>query len=132
MAKPRRGRSADTYSRPGPVRQPYDHVLIVCEGRKTEPNYLQGLKSAYRLSSANIKVVHPSATDPMSIVRFAEAELRDGDYDRVYCLFDRDTHSSYTTAIQRVSNLPAARAGQLSAVTSVPCFEVWLLLHFTC
>src|SRR5215213_4074645 len=108
MAWQKKGRPAETYARRAPVRQPHDYVLIGCEGKKTEPNYLQGLKSEYRLSNANIRIVHPSATDPTSIVRFAEAELRDGEYDRVYCVFDRDSHVSFASATLLLSPLHAA------------------------
>jgi len=34
-------------------RAPYDRVLIVCEGSKTEPNYLQELIDCLELNSAN-------------------------------------------------------------------------------
>jgi RloB-like protein len=46
--------------------------LIVCEGEKTEPQYLDGVKLAFKLSSANIRVTSAAGTDPVSIVRFAE------------------------------------------------------------
>ncbi|MGO9638098.1 MAG: RloB family protein [Terracidiphilus sp.] len=130
MARKKKGRIAAEYARRGPVREPYDYVLIVCEGKKTEPNYLQGLKAAYRLSNANIKVLHPDATDPMSIVTFAEGELRREGYDRAYCVFDRNGHANYDEAVRRVADSEAGRAERLCAATSVPCFEVWLLLHF--
>jgi len=49
MAKQRKGRTATEYVRRGPEREPYEYVIIVCEGKKTEPNYLNGLRVAYRL-----------------------------------------------------------------------------------
>jgi hypothetical protein len=131
MAKRKVGRTPAAYARGGPVREPYDYVLIVCEGKKTEPKYLQGLKAAHSLGNANIQVMHSGATDPMSIVRFAEKELaQDNEYDRAYCVFDRDAHQTYNAALQRARDSEAAKDGRLYIVTSVPCFEVWLLLHF--
>jgi len=132
MAKQRRGRVATDYVRRGPQREPYESILIVCEGEKTEPNYLSGLRTTYRLSSANIKIVHPDATDPMSIVNFAETELgrKDEGYDRVYCVFDRDGHANYDTALQRIQSSQHGILGRLRGAISVPCFEIWLLLHF--
>jgi hypothetical protein len=59
MGKRRRG--PETYVRRGPTREPYDVVLIVCEGAKTEPNYFKRLKLAYRLSNANIHVLQALA-----------------------------------------------------------------------
>jgi hypothetical protein len=127
---PRRkiGRTPVAYARRGPIREPYDYVLVVCEGEKTEPNYLQGLKIAYRLSNANIIIIHPDATDPMSIVTYAETELDREGYDCAYCVFDRDGHPNYDAALRRVTL--SRHNGRLRLAVSVPCFEVWLILHF--
>lgn len=130
MARWKRARSAADYTRRGPVREPYDFVLIVCEGQKTEPNYLDGLRLSYRLSNANIRVMHPGGTDPMTLVQFAEAEMAREGYDRAYCVFDRDGHANYDAALVRLTVSENGRAGKLFAITSVPCFEIWVLLHF--
>jgi hypothetical protein len=124
-AQRRRERQAASYARRGPVREAYDYVLIVCEGEKTEPNYLHGLRSEYRLSSANIVVLSPDGTDPVTIVQTAEAKLEEG-YDRIFCVFDRNGHANFQAALNRV----AAGNGKIIAVPSWPCFEFWLLLHF--
>ena len=126
----RKPRSARTYRRQEEIREPYDVVLIVCEGKKTEPEYFEGLKRAYRLSGANIKVVPGDGNDPVSIVKHALAEYRKGGYDRVFCVFDRDGHANYQQALDLVGNLPLGRKGKLVAINSVPCFEIWVLLHF--
>ena len=123
-----RRRTAESYARRGPIREPYDRVLIVCEGEKTEPHYFGGLRKHYRLSSANIEITPADGTDPVSIVSFAEARL--GEYDRAFCVFDRDGHQNYTAAVARVAQSVEGRAGKLVAITSWPCFEFWLLLHF--
>lgn len=67
-------RQASSYSRHAPQREAYDAVLIVCEGEKSEPKYFNGLKGAYRLSSANIHIMPADGTDPMSVVTFAGRE----------------------------------------------------------
>jgi hypothetical protein len=90
------------------VRQPYDVVLIVCEGQKTEPAYFKGVGATYGLSSANVKVV-PSdyGNDPVSVVEYAQEEYRKArDYDRVYCVFDRDGHANFDQAINRIGGVP--------------------------
>lgn len=56
----RRDRSRKSLKRPGPKREPYDRVLIVCEGEKTEPNYLKEMIAHFQLSSANVAIVHDS------------------------------------------------------------------------
>lgn len=123
-------RRANSYSRRGPIREPYDYVLIVCEGGKTEPNYLRRLCQVYRLSSANIEIARAGGTDPVSIVTFTQTRLAQGGFDRAYCVFDRDSHANYDAALQIVSASPDGQAGRLRCITSVPCFEIWVLLHF--
>jgi RloB-like protein len=123
-----RRRAAESYARRGPVRGPYDRVLIKCEGEKTEPRYFGGLRLHYRLSSANIEITPAHGTDPMSIVSFAETRL--GNYDRAYCVFDRDGHQNYDAAVGHVARSAERHAGKLVEITSWPCFEFWLLLHF--
>ena len=73
-----------------PQREPYERVLIVCGGEKTEPNYFGGLMDYHRLSTANIEVVG-QGTDPSNLVeeaiRLQENEQRTDDgFDRVYCV----------------------------------------------
>ena len=53
-----------------------------------------------------------------------------GAYDRVFCVFDRDGHVNYQQALDQVAKSPLGRKGRLVAITSVPCFEFWVLLHF--
>ena len=118
-------RRAESYARRGPRREPYDSVLIVCEGGKSEPNYFSRLREIHRLSMANIRITPADGTDPMSVVAFAEKEFTRIEYDRVFCVFDRDEHSNYQAALATVARLP-----KFSAITSWPCFEVWVLLHF--
>lgn len=111
-----------------PKREPYDRVLIVCEGAKTEPNYFSDLARHYELSTANIEIVG-SGADPLTIVKKGkerqQKERKTGEkYDRVYCVFDRDQHAHFQQAsvLAQTSNLRLGR--------SWPCFEFWLLLHF--
>lgn len=131
MAK-RKPRAASAYRRKEAVREPYDVVLIICEGEKTEPAYLKGMQSAYRLSSANITIVAGDGNDPVSIVMHAFEEHRRADeiYDRVFCVFDRNGHANYREALDRIAASAIGREGKLQAITSVPCFELWILLHF--
>jgi hypothetical protein len=105
-------------------------VLIVCEGEKTEPYYFEGLRRAWRLSNTNIRVLSAGASDPLSLVQFASAKMRSGDYDRAFCVFDRDTHAGFEEALQQIAQSPQGRRGRFKGIVSWPCFEVWVLLHF--
>jgi RloB-like protein len=110
--------------------KPYEVVLIVCEGTKTEPYYLDGVHLAYRLSNANIRVMPADGSDPMSVVRVAEEHMRLFEYDRGFCVFDRNGHANFEAALNKLRDSVLGRAGRLQAITSVPCFEIWVLLHF--
>ncbi len=124
-----------------------DHprILIVTEGSKTEPLYLEEIRAAYRLHSASVAVQHSLGTAPMQVVEYAEQLFIDGDlnrgirhrsFDQVYAVFDRDEHATYFKALAAAN----AKDGKLlndnreaisfKAIASVPSFELWLLLHF--
>lgn len=113
---------------------PYDRVLIVSEGEKTEPNYFNELKDYYKLSSANVEVTGDCDSTPMRVVSYADKLYRESvdannAFDRVFCVFDRDIHGEYQPALNQIARLKPR--GVFTAITSVPCFEYWLLLHFT-
>lgn len=127
-------------------RQPAERLLIVCEGSKTEPLYLGEIRQQLRLPSANVQV-QPAAygTEPLRIVEYAERLFTEGQralgihartFDRVVVVFDRDEHHTYHAALQRVAALNGRLENDervkvpFEAVVSVPCFELWLLLHF--
>ncbi len=104
-------------------------MLIVCEGAKTEPHYFEALRNDLKLNNANIVVTGDCGSDPMSVVNYAkELFKQDSDYDRVYCVIDRDQHPNYQAALTKLSGLKPGNI--FLAITSVPCFEYWLLLHF--
>jgi hypothetical protein len=80
----------------------YDILLIVCEGEKTEPIYFNELKKAFRLSNANIKVCG-RGFDPLGVVSFAiETYRKEPEFDRVYCVFDRDRHTTYPAVLDKI------------------------------
>ena len=74
-------------------RASYDRILIVCEGSKTEPNYLREIRAYYRLRSANV-VVRPSesGTAPLQVVECALSLFEGG--DRHKNIQRRDAHTS--------------------------------------
>ncbi len=123
MRKPR-----GAVARDKPRREPYDRVLIVCEGSKTELFYFTELARRYRLSTANIEILGEGA-DPRTLVNKAkelrQKECKRGDkFDKVYCVFDRDEHATFDDASL------VAQHRKLELSRSWPCFEFWILLHF--
>lgn len=129
----RKAKAADRLERRKAKRSSYEKVLIVCEGEKTEPNYFNECIRFYKLNTANVEVDGICGSSPKSVYERAielwEAEDKRGDpYDRVYCVFDRDTHETYDETVRRISERNPEDI--FYAAVSVPCFEYWLLLHF--
>lgn len=126
------GRGAPDFRRRNNQREPYDRVLIVCEG-STEKYYFEGLVSLLGLSSANIRI-NPSGnrTDPIQVVRYGiklakESHSAGDTYQRLYCIFDLDRPHQNALDLAANTCLPKTT---MHLATSNPCFEIWLRLHF--
>ena len=130
----RKPRSSEKLRRASPKRSRNVRYLVVCEGTKTEPYYLREMLDDLRIGSQTVRVAPNDGTSPDRIVEHAlklyrNDELEGDAFDQVYCVFDRDQHSTFSNAVQRIRDL-ASEGRPLLAITSTPCFEVWLLLHF--
>jgi hypothetical protein len=133
-----RTRRAKTLRRRSPTRPPFDRVLIVCEGEKTEPNYFEEIRKIFKIPSAHIKIIQSElGTQPLRVVESAIKEFEKFKvYDRVYAVFDRDDHEGYANAIAKAEAYrnklknDERKIVPFSAIVSVPNFEFWLLLHF--
>lgn len=128
-------------------------ILAVCEG-ETEGDYIRHLRKAWEIENkihlidatqhvcldtfSEIGKAPPTisgvdyGSSPISVVDYAVAvaEKRKTPfkpYEHIFCLFDKDDPAKYIEACQRKK---AVRGGQVLKITSVPCFEYWLLLHF--
>lgn len=134
----RRERRAQELKRRRGDRATFDRILIVCEGKKTEPNYFDDIRQELRLPKAEVRVLHSDAgTEPRQIVDYAESVfLEDPTFDIVYAVFDRDEHRTYHDALKRAAELDFGLRNdfkkkiRFQAVPTVPCFELWILLHF--
>lgn len=57
-------------------------------------------------------------------------------FDRIFAVFDRDDHHTYAAALAKAIGLTQhmqndeRRKAPFQAIASIPCFELWLLLHF--
>ncbi len=125
----RKARDARSLRRRRARRSQYDMVLIVCEGEKTEPNYFRALIDDLQLNTTNIKVAKNTAgSSPRNVVDTARKIYRkEKDYDTVFCVFDKDQHPSYREALDIIKR---EKKCPIHAITSIPCFEFWILLHF--
>ncbi len=110
--------------------------LIVCEGTKTEPHYFREILDDLKIRPQSVRIAPNEGNSPDRVVAHAlsvyDNDALSGDsFDKVFCVFDRDTHETFDAAVQRVSDLKSsAKPRPFEAITSTPCFEFWFLLHF--
>jgi hypothetical protein len=111
--------------------------LIVCEGMKTEPYYFEEFCDYHQLRTPRVRIVPgEEGSSPDCVVAYAkrlfdeDTQLGPDRYDQVFCVIDRDKHPTFNAAIQRIDTLKADDK-PFVAIPSFPCFEYWLLLHFT-
>ena len=110
--------------RRGPSRRPAARIVVVTEGKKTEPGYLRVFSRLFRVPTVEVVPIGVGE-DPRSVVERAIKEARSlvGDAasqrDAVWAMFDRDDHATFEEA-RRL----AADHGIPVAVSN-PCFELW-------
>jgi hypothetical protein len=136
LFKKRKARKNAELARQKKDRATYQRFLIVCEGTKTEPYYLQELVKDLGIRHHTVKIAPNDGVSPDRIVAHA-VKLYDEDafggdsFDKVFCVFDRDRHDTFDAAVQSINDLNGAKQPKVyEAITSTPCFEYWLLLHF--
>lgn len=95
--------------------------LIVCEGEKTEPAYFK----RFRVPKEIIEIVG-IGVNTISLVRETIKLQDEGDFDQVWCVFDRNSFP-----VENFNNaLSLARQHQIRVAYSNEAFELWYLLHF--
>jgi hypothetical protein len=114
-------------------RPPRSITLIVCEG-ETELEYFSVLSGRLGLRPTEVILAdNTEGSAPVSVVACAERKAKEqGGYDHIFCVFDQDTHESFARARERIRHLASRRVAALpiKEIVSVPCFEIWVLLHF--
>lgn len=126
---------SSTLTRRVGTRQVRKTVVVVCEGEKTEPRYVEALarQSDVREAAAvDLRIEGARQGEvPLTLVRRAidvqsRAKKQHGEVDEIWCLFDVEwprNHPNLDGAIAL-----AGRHGIRLAVSN-PCFEIWLILH---
>lgn len=96
-------------------------ILIVCEGKNTEPSYF----NQFRLTSATIEPVG-EGFNTISLVNRAIQLANQTSYEQVWCVFDKDDfdNTDFNNAIL------LADANGFGIAYSNQAFEYWILLHF--
>ncbi len=118
------------------TRVPRKTITVFCEGKRSEPEYLEALRrlpEVRDVASVDIRVDYQgSGAVPLTLVRrAAEAKERvdgeDGEVDEFWCIFDVECPIPHPNLVEAVDI--ANRKGIHTAITN-PCFELWLILHF--
>jgi hypothetical protein len=100
-------------------------LFIVCEGKKTEPNYLNGfLKDCnFRGRPVEVRVVKVEKNTAKELVEKADA-LREIPGDEVWAVFDKNGYTKHHEAFKR------AKDKRVNIAFSSISFEYWILIHF--
>ncbi|SFH01126.1 RloB family protein [Sporolactobacillus nakayamae] len=126
MSRVRRRREAKDFRRQtGQRSQIKNLILIVCEGKQTEPNYFRGFK----LTNVDVE---GAGAGPMTVVERAKEIILEQrklgkNYDQIWCVFDRDDFSAerFNNAIMTTRQLR-----NFHSAYSKQAFELWYVLHY--
>ena len=107
--------------------------VIFCEGELTEPLYLKAFASLQEIRSVATLDIRGMACEPRKLVEEARAAKRSErrqstGVTKYWCVFDVEAptrHARLNEAVQM------ARDNGISVAISNPCFELWLVLHYT-
>lgn len=113
-------------------RQAPANYLIVCEGKKTEPNYFNGLKKKINEKYGNkVDVLIPNidikgtGMNTTSLVKYTQKTVNHANkvYGQVWVVFDKDDYNDeqFDLAVDNCN---------YNVAWSNPNFELWLLAHF--
>ena len=119
-------RSAPSLERPFGVRAVKPSILIVCEGKNTEPSYF----NQFRLTSATIELVG-TGNNNVSLVKEAKRLSNQKKYNQVWCVFDADPKLDNPKQTQNFNEaIKLAEKYGFGLGYSNQAFEYWLILHF--
>lgn len=120
-AKRRKRNQEPNLSRSAPQKEEKQKILIVCEGKNTEPSYF----NKFKLTTATVKTVGEGRNTITLVDRAIQLSKKD-DYDQVWCVFDKDefTNEHFNNAIFKAEGLG------FKVAYSNQAFEYWLILHF--
>ncbi|MHC1709780.1 MAG: RloB family protein [Methanomassiliicoccales archaeon] len=112
------------------TRDTLKHLVIFCEGERTEVIYFNHYRK--RGLGVKIEVRSDRKNDPVGLVGCALKRITDAkdpldisDGDVVWCVFDADTHKQV-----KIEKAREMADGRVRIALSTPCFELWFLLHF--
>ncbi len=130
-------RSISSYDRKPGKHPPRKNILIVCEGKETEPNYFKSLRCYLKLQNVQVEI-KDRAGAPKSIIDMAvrlqekrkkesEKSISLSEYDTVWCVFDIENPHLNPSLKKAISK---ADSNNYELAISNPAFEFWYILHF--
>ncbi len=106
------------------------YIRIVCEGFRTEPNYLNGWLKANHYVAPN-PAFKAKDNSPRGVVKEAKRVYKEArrmkiptEKIHIWAVFDRDGHPGIPEAIDEAENC------EINYAFSNVCFEFWILLHY--
>jgi hypothetical protein len=109
-------------------RQIYTTYLILVEG-STELIYFQNLKETYKHFGFTVKLQKAKHGNPAPLIEEAMQEYKKGVYRNIWCVYDCDVLLRDKTERFNIAYKTASKQG-IRFAESMPCIEVWFILHF--
>ena len=113
---------------------PRRKLNIFCEGKKTEPSYLNGYILSLEESAIEplIQIKETNKNTAVQLVdeavtaKYSRDSLPD---DEFWVVYDREATAKYDNSLHEKAFSKAKKEGINVAISNV-CFEYWILLHF--
>jgi len=108
-------------------------ILLVGEGRETEPNYFRafgrehGARCGFCLAVKGAGGFSPEHCVDKALNEIESARRRHQKYDEVWCIFDVESVDKTASLAKAMAT---ARKSGIKTCLSNPSFEVWLIAHF--
>ena len=117
-----------------------NRFVVFCEGKATEPQYLNALARPPEVRKTASLDIRGRGLDPRRLVQELR-EFRKEDYQQhkaqgqnntqYWCVFDVEAPTPHATPHAGLSDaVQMARDNNIQVAISNPCFELWLILHY--
>ncbi len=103
-------------------------VLIVTNGNRTEVDYFEALRAEPWVTADKVRVKFEPG-EPGKIVARTAAIRDANEYDEAWVVCDKDEFD--VRAAEERADTESTPERPLTLALSVPCFEVWLILHMS-
>jgi len=107
-------------------------IFIACEGKNTEPIYLERIKEEVE-DFRNVAItIYPDRlddthkSDPLGLIKVAKKKLNV--YDEAWAVYDKDGYTKHQEAIDLANT--EIKGKKVKIAFSSIAFEQWVLLHF--